>query len=171
MRRGPILTLALCIGLPLLLACVLMVYVSSAGVVSVDVRERGPRGDDISLRIPVWLIEPVMNLVPGAIDLRGGADSENWLPLAEAALKEVEKCPDAVFVSVDGPDETVRIEKVRGRLIINVDDQDDHVRVAVPVTLARKMARFAARVCSRSDMRVHIKSDFHYGADAPDSDL
>lgn len=171
LKKGPLLTLALCIGLPLLLAGGLMLYVSSAGVLAIDVRERGPHGDDISLRIPVWMIEPALNLVPGRIRLGGRSESDRWLPLAEAALGELERCPDAVLVRVDGPREKVRIEKKRDQLIINVDDDGDEVRVAIPATLARKLARFAARVCDRSTCRDGSGSDSDRDRDGVPAEL
>lgn len=155
LSKGPLLTLALCIGLPLLAAAGVMHYVASSGVIAIDVQERGPGGDDISLRIPVWLVGPAIDILPSAAWAFGqeGPGNNRWYPMADALFREIERCPDAVLVSVDSPAERVRIEKKRGMIIVEVDDSGDHVRVAVPARFARKMARFASRVCDRDGDR------------------
>jgi hypothetical protein len=54
----------------------------------------------------------------------------------------LKKYPDAVFVDVRdaGANEHVRISTHNGRLLIDVDQPDEHVHVACPLAMMRDMA-------------------------------
>ena len=48
-------------------------------------------------------------------------------------LKAFHDAPDADFVTIDGGDESVRVSKERGFLLVKVDDDNDRVRVRLPL--------------------------------------
>jgi hypothetical protein len=65
-----------------------------------------------------------------------------WLPTLRALTKELEKYPNAEFVDVrdnDG-DQHVRISTHNGKLLIDVDQPDEHVHVACPLGVMRDVA-------------------------------
>jgi hypothetical protein len=64
------------------------------------------------------------------------------LPTIQAANDELLRCPDGVLVQVDDSHEHVKIAKVNGALVIDVDDQSETVHVSVPL-------RAAAYACDR----------------------
>jgi hypothetical protein len=64
-----------------------------------------------------------------------------WLPTLRALTKELEKYPNAEFVDVrDGGDQHVRISTHNGKLLIDVDQPDEHVHVACPLAVMRDVA-------------------------------
>jgi len=61
------------------------------------------------------------------------------LALAQVALRELEKVPDALLVEVESPTEHVRVQTRRGSFVVDVDDPGETVHVAVPIRAARKV--------------------------------
>ncbi len=111
------------------------------GIVTVNVRQKQPRGHHIWFAAPGALAAWGLRLAP-ARELRSSLrDSKEWLPVAQAAIVALEKSPDAVFVQVDGPTEHVRVEKSWGRVVVDVDDANEEVHVAVPVRVVRHVLR------------------------------
>jgi len=139
MSRGTRILLAVMIGGILLAvgsvgATVAAVY--RGGTIAVEVRNDD--GGDLSVSVPAGLARLALALVPEAAfdelasELR---DVEPFLPAAAAAWRQLEQAPDFVLVDVTDGDETVRVEKRGGRLIIRVDADGESVRVGIPLSI------------------------------------
>ena len=102
-----------------------------AGTVEVEIDEEG--GNRFSLSVPTTLVLAAIKFVPDeAFEDVAGELAMLW-PVVRETCRELERCPDAVLVEVDGPRETVRVAKQGGSLVVDVRDGDNHVRVAVPI--------------------------------------
>ena len=67
---------------------------------------------------------------------------EPYAPMIEASMRELADVPNGtVLVSVDSPEETVRVERRGGRLRVAVDAPDTVVRVSLPVRSVKRLAR------------------------------
>ena len=67
---------------------------------------------------------------------------EPWLPVVETITQELADVPNGtVLVSVDTPEETVRIQKRHGRLTVDVDATDAEVHVSLPARSVKRIAR------------------------------
>ena len=65
-----------------------------------------------------------------------------WLPIVETVTQELADVPNGtVLVSVDTPEETVRIQKRHGRLTVDVDAPDAEVHVSLPARSVKRIAR------------------------------
>lgn len=164
LKKGPLITLSLCIGLPLVSALGLAAYMNGAGVLSIEVREHRRGGDDVQIRVPGWVIQPAMELIPGTIGCNIDSDARKWMPVAEALVQQFERSPDAVYVTVDSREEHVRIEKKGHMLLVNVESPDESVKIRVPAPLAKSALRMVARAADRSHHRrghglIHHSSD------------
>ncbi|HEV1996116.1 MAG TPA: hypothetical protein VGR03_17415 [Candidatus Acidoferrum sp.] len=107
------------------------------GVVSVNVREKNPGGHHIWFMAPGAIVPFGMKFVPAHHLKDHLRDTREWMPVARAALDALQKSPDGVFVEVDTPRKHVRIQKSWGRIVVDVDDPNEEVHVAVPVRLMR----------------------------------
>ena len=58
------------------------------------------------------------------------------MAITDAALPALEQCPDGVFVEVVDPGEHVVIAKSGSSIIVDVNDPDETVHVAVPLRAA-----------------------------------
>jgi len=61
-----------------------------------------------------------------------------WGPMLHAILEELDDLPDCTLVEVEDGRTTVRVYKERGALKVQVDDEDVHVKVSVPMRSARR---------------------------------
>jgi hypothetical protein len=67
---------------------------------------------------------------------------EPWLPMIESATRELADAPNGtMLVSVDTPEESVRIQKRHGRLTVDVDAPDAEVHVSIPARSVKRIAR------------------------------
>ena len=120
--------------------CMLMLSVTLAASDSwlhIRVEERGRGGENISVNIPLALVEALIPAIEteefnrGRIHI-GDADLDG-IDLHEILLA-VRDAPDADYVKIQGDGEEVRVSKERGFLIVNVDeDRGDRVRVRLPL--------------------------------------
>lgn len=111
----------------------------------VRVVEGGEDGERVSVNIPLGVIESVLPMI-SANELDGGKlnidlDDMNGLDLGEI-LAALADSPDAVFVTVESEDESVRVAKEDGYLLVHVDERDgdeEKVRVRLPLAVAEAL--------------------------------
>ena len=114
-------------------------YVYRAGMIVVDVSEGGPDGNDIHIRIPAALVQAGLGVVPDevlaemAADM--GEDFEVVGPLVRAVHDELSNSPDFVIIDVRDHDEHVRIAKRGEKIVVDVSDGCDRVRVVLPLRM------------------------------------
>jgi hypothetical protein len=115
--------------------------VTRQGMLAIDVEEKTPGGARIKLLVPGALVNFCLSFVPAAMPPeereRLREELGRYEPVLAAVVDELEKAPDMVFVEVEDGDEHVTISKRDGHLVIEVETDDEDVRVAVPVTSVR----------------------------------
>jgi hypothetical protein len=129
--------LALGVGATIVLAGV---YTLHDGVMRVD--EDDSNGRHVHVWVPAAIVPMAMHVVPRHNMERVAEQARPWLPTLRALTKELEKYPNAEFVDVreDGGDQHVRISTHNGKLLIDVDQPDEHVHVACPLAVMRDVA-------------------------------
>ena len=107
--------------------------VSSEGFIHVKVHEKRTNGTHISLVVPAILVPVTLKFVPNRYLAQGAANVRPYLPLIDAALSGLADSPDGPLVEVTEPDQHVSVVKIGGSVVIDVDDPDETVHVAVPL--------------------------------------
>lgn len=108
----------------------------NAGTLIVEVFEKGPGGDAVSIEIPGIVIPLAVNMMPEVV-IRECSDNEDLqqvFPILSAIADELKKMPDAEIVSVQQGNEFVVIEKRGSNLIIDVDNDSETVHVSIPIS-------------------------------------
>ena len=107
--------------------------ISSEGFIHVKVNEKQPNGTHLSLIVPAMLAPMAAHFVPKH-ELGDAAQVRQYLPVAHAALSGLRDCPDGtVLVEVLDEDTHVTVVKDGGSLIVDADDPQETVHVAVPL--------------------------------------
>ncbi|NDQ57367.1 MAG: hypothetical protein GZ088_09880 [Acidipila sp.] len=107
------------------------------GIVTVNVREKHPGGHHIWVAAPGVLVPLGLKFAPRHELEEQMRCSREWLPVVHAALRELQKSPDAIFVEVQTAREHVLVQKSWGRIQVDVDTDDAEVHVAVPLRTAQ----------------------------------
>jgi hypothetical protein len=132
----------------LILGSILLLLVSSLAVAQdrwlhVRVQEHGNSDATVNVNIPLSLIEALLPTIEtdefdGGVILLDDVDFEG-VDLREA-LVALRDAPDAEFVTIQSRDETVRVAKEDGFLLVNADeDRGDRVRVRMPLSVVDAM--------------------------------
>ena len=111
--------------------------VSSEGFIHVSVHEKQPGGDNIRLIVPAAVVPVALHFVPQKDLSDVPQDFQQFLPVIDAAIPELEKCRDGVLVEVVDPGEHVLISKSGSSVVIDVNDRDETVHVSVPLRTVR----------------------------------
>jgi hypothetical protein len=111
--------------------------ISSEGFIQVKVHEKQAGGTNVSLIVPAALIPMALEFVPNRHLAQASADLRPYLPIVEAAIPGLEDCPDGVLVEVIDPKEHVIVAKEGDSIVVDVNDPEDVVRVAVPLRAVR----------------------------------
>lgn len=110
----------------------------------IRVQEQGYGDEEISVNVPLQMVQALLPTIQaealddGKLHWRHHRDLEG-IDLREvlAALREA---PDAEFVTVRSRDESVRVAKEQGFLLIHVDETDgERVRVKMPLAVIDAM--------------------------------
>jgi len=116
--------------------------VLSMGAVRVEVQSKTPGGEHIHLIAPAVLLPVGAMLIPSENVRQASRELQSWLPTIHAASEELVRSPDATFVQVDNRHEHLKIAKIGGALVIDVDNEGETVHISVPL-------RAAAYTCNR----------------------
>lgn len=112
-----------------------------AGAVRVSVVEKKSHGTNVHLIVPAVLVPMVLEFVPSHNFHRQSEETRKWLPIVKAAMRELDRCPDATLMQVTSSDENVNISKRGNSLSIDVDDPGETVHVSFPVPLVRSVVQ------------------------------
>jgi hypothetical protein len=109
----------------------------------VRVQESDEDGDRVNVNIPLQLVEAILptietdELHQGRLKL--DSDDLEGIDLREI-LKAFRETPDADFVVVEGKDDSVRVAKENGFLVVRVEEKEgDNVRVTMPLEVVDAM--------------------------------
>jgi hypothetical protein len=105
------------------------------GVIVVDVDEDAGYGSQVHLEVPGAIVPLALAFVPSVCvcDDPDWREARRYMPLVRTAWREIRQAPDGVLVAVDGARERVRIEKQGTHILIDVENDGDHVRVRCPL--------------------------------------
>jgi hypothetical protein len=115
-----------------LVAAAVAYKVVHGGVAIVNVHERRPNGTKLWLPVPLGLVDTALAFVPRDKLPRIDSEAQRWLPVAQKALAEIDRAPDAVLVDVQSPEEHVVVAKRGGRLVVDVHNRGQDVHVSLP---------------------------------------
>lgn len=133
--------LAVSVGLTLPAA----VAVHQHGIAMVRVQEKSADGVNLTIPVPMALVNFALNFVPPAELQEVRREIAPHRELLKAVLKGLAACPDATFVDVRDHDETVRVSKHGGYLEVYVNSHDERVDVEVPLNgVSRLVEKLAA---------------------------
>lgn len=111
----------------------------------VRVEDSSSGGENVSVNVPLSVVHAFLPLVrDGELDggrLRVDLDEIEGVRLRDV-LAALNDAPDAVFVTVNGPDEQVRVAKENGYLLVHVDERHgdrEQVRVRLPIAVAQAL--------------------------------
>lgn len=99
-------------------------------------------GEEVHVNLPLSV---VMSILPAieTDEFRGGRIRLDRGEIDGIDLREVLKAfresPDADFVKAVDDDETVRVSKDRGFLLVNVDGDDERIRVRLPIEVVEAL--------------------------------
>lgn len=108
----------------------------SEGFLAVKVHEKQANGANISFIAPAALVPAALEFVPSRELSQASTELRPYLPMIDAALPALEKCPDGVLVEVVDPHEHVKVAKKAGSIVVDVNDSGEIVHVAVPLRAA-----------------------------------
>jgi hypothetical protein len=117
----------------------------TGGDLVVQMQESGPGGCRVSIRIPAFLLDLGLRMVP-LEPIRAGLDAQAMeiLRLAARLGDRLRRVQDALFVEVRSAEESLRILKRDGRLVIEAREPDSCLYVEIPLgSLARVGSRIA----------------------------
>jgi hypothetical protein len=121
------------------------VFVYDEGAVRVDVREKTRDGKHIYLIVPAVVLPVVARLVPRDKLKDARRHIRPWLPTIKVASEELARCSDGPLVEVDSHGDHLRIRKQYRSLFIDVDSEEETVRVSFPLEAAADTASQLAR--------------------------
>jgi hypothetical protein len=111
--------------------------ISSQGFIRVKVHEKQADGTNVSLIVPAAIVPIALKFVPAQHLADASVNLRPYVGAIDAAIPELEDCPDGVLVEVTDPEEHVIIAKVGDSILVDVNDRDDTVHVAVPLRTAQ----------------------------------
>lgn len=113
--------------------------VAATGTITVRVKEHTPDGVNLWIPVPAILVDATLFAVPRLMPEDGLAEARAeiapMLPALQQIADEIDRLPNAVFVAVDSPTETVRVGKSWGKLYVDVRSEDADVYVEAPARL------------------------------------
>ena len=107
----------------------------SEGVVHVKVIEKEPQGVHINLDLvaPALLAPIAMHLAPRRELRQAAGRIDPYVPVIRAALEGLRETDDVTLVEVKEPGEHVKISKLGGSIIVDVDEEGETVHVSAPI--------------------------------------
>lgn len=122
------------------------VYTFREGTIRVDVDEHRPGGSHVHFWVPAAAVPAAMHFVSDDKFQQAIERSDEFLPIAQAVVDGLKKSPDAEFVRVDGEEKHVGVAVRDGKVYVDVQDHEDDVHVAVPLsTIKNVLENIAAR--------------------------
>lgn len=120
--------------------------VAASGIVTIRVQESGPDGVRLFVPVPAAALDLGLGVatlaIPAGELARLRAEAAPYHEALDALARGLEDCPDATLVEVVTDRESVRVTKRGGTLVVDVDADDDRVRVALPARTLTKVVRF-----------------------------
>ena len=128
------------------LSCLVFTLAAAIGLAAAEdrwlhvrVEEGGSSPEKVSVNIPLQMVEAVLPLIEAEGFSGGKVHWRHWdhgqhdgFDL-RAVLDALNESPDTNFVTVQSDGESVRVAKESGFIIVSVDEDDDKIRVRLPL--------------------------------------
>lgn len=124
---------------------------AGGGPVRIAVHEKN--GDDFRIAVPGFVVGLALTLAPDEAIAESLDEARPWLAVARAAIDELAASGDVTLVSVVKRDERVTIRTESGRLVVDVDDHGDRVRIELPLATVDRVVRRLDRAHARAVAR------------------
>lgn len=105
----------------------------SEGMIQVHVVQKRPEGHRIHVIAPALLVPIGMHFAPKDSMSEASAEIRPWLPTIRATLAQLRDCEDFAFAEVKEPGQHVRVAKLGGSLMVDVDNEEESVHVSAPI--------------------------------------
>jgi hypothetical protein len=120
------------------------VYTFREGTIRIDVDEHRPGGSHVHFWVPAAAVPAALHFVPDDKLQQAIDHSRDALPIVQVVAEELEKYPNTEFVSVDGDNQHVKVSVKNGKVYVDVQDHNDEVHVAVPISTIRDVVENVA---------------------------
>lgn len=111
---------------------------SSEGFIHVKVNEKQTNGTHISLIVPAVIMPMAVEFIPRHHLRDASANLQQFMPIIDAAMSGLADCPDGPLVEVLDSDSHVTVVKWGGSIVVDADDPDETVHVAVPLRATQR---------------------------------
>jgi hypothetical protein len=111
---------------------------SSEGFIHVKVHEKQQNGTHVSLIVPAIVVPLAVKFVPREHLRDASANIQQYMPVIDAAISGLADCPDGTLVEVIDQDSHVTVVKSGGSIVVDADDPDETVHVAVPLRATQR---------------------------------
>jgi len=105
----------------------------SEGLIHVKVVEKQPQGVHINVIAPAILVPMGMHFAPQRNLAEAARKIQPYMPVVQAVMEGLRDSDDVVLVQVEEPGEHVKVSKVGGSIVVDVDDATDTVHVSAPL--------------------------------------
>ena len=116
------------------------VYAFREGTIRVDVDENRDGGSHVHFWVPAAAVPMAMHFVPKEHLREASAHAKEFVPVIQALSSELRNYPNTVFVEVQDGNDHVKIGTVGSKIQIDVDNSDEKVHVAVPLSTLNDVA-------------------------------
>lgn len=116
------------------------VYTFREGVIRVDVDEHRDGGSHVHFWVPAAAVPMAMHFVPKQHLREASHHAAEFIPLVQIVTSELRRYPDTTFVDVEDGDDHVRVATVGTKLQIDVVNSEENVHVTVPLTTVNDVA-------------------------------
>jgi hypothetical protein len=111
------------------------VYTFREGTVRVDVDDFEGNGAHVHVWAPAAVVPMALHFVPDRKLDQLTRHSEEWLPVAHIAARELRRYPDSTFVEVETGSEHVKVSTAGTKIQVDVDGPEESVHVKVPLAM------------------------------------
>lgn len=112
--------------------------VSSEGFIHVKVHEKQANGTHISLIVPAVIVPLTVRFIPRRRIADASANLQQYMLVIDAAISGLANCPDGPLVEVLDSDSHVTVVKSGGSIVVDADDPNETVHVAVPLRATKR---------------------------------
>ncbi|MGB6483781.1 MAG: hypothetical protein WBE86_09880 [Candidatus Acidiferrales bacterium] len=112
--------------------------ISSEGFIHVKVHEKQANGTHISLIVPAVIVPLAVRFIPRRHIADASANLQQYMPVIDAAISGLANCSDGPLVEVIDSDSHVTVVKSGGSIVVDADDPDETVHVAVPLRATQR---------------------------------
>jgi hypothetical protein len=105
----------------------------SEGFVQVKVDQKDPQGHHIDVIAPAALGPIAAHFIPARNLEDASRQIRPWLPVIDTSLDALRATNDIVLVEVSEPGQHVKVSKIGGSIVVDVNDQNETVHVSAPL--------------------------------------